>query len=296
MPRRDMSYRKPAPLYVPSPQTSPAMKYIRPSFLKKAEREQAQQSQLRHPVIREKPLPRIPPTEDSTPAAMPRTTSERYMPGCVPAMRQASKSQGRSSSTGALSTLNNCSDSENTVGSCASRSSRRTPSQRKRHTYTLNQPYRPPTPPRQTESHRYSKGYATTILQKDRDRNRTWTHNSYDGSVSQDVYQWERLQVRGPRTSRAGCAVSVGTSPSYMTERSHFSFGVSEAWSGGMTVVTPESVLPTASQKEKKGMVESRIELDGYEFVQHSSVRDKMGMWMHSLRVRSKEILRGCCL
>jgi hypothetical protein len=81
-----------------------------------------------------------------------------------------------------------------------------------------------------------------------------------------------------------------------MTERSHFSFGVSEGWSGGMTVVAPELVPPTVCQKEKKEMVEGCIEVDEYERVRHWSLWDRVGMWMFSFKIRSKEVLRGSCL
>lgn len=43
MPRRDMSYRKPAPIYVPSPPTSPAMGHICPSFKMANEKDQVYQ-------------------------------------------------------------------------------------------------------------------------------------------------------------------------------------------------------------------------------------------------------------
>lgn len=172
---------------------------------------------------------------------------------------------------------------------------------------TICQPYRPPTPPRQTEHRRYSRGYTTKILQKDdRDHTRTLACNQYyDSGYSQETYS-ERHQFHRRRASRVIRAESMRTSPSCMTERTQFSLGTSErsmAWSGGMTFVgTTEGypsfpVLPTISRKESRDreMREPDAEPDGFELIQ-SSIWDKMGMWVVSLKARSKDVLRGCCL
>lgn len=86
-----------------------------------------------------------------------------------------------------------------------------------------------------------------------------------------------------------------------MTERSQFSFGVSErsvGWSGPMTFIATDSgypsypVLPTISHggNEIRGR-----EAEEFEYIR-SSFWDKMGMWVLSFRIRSKYVLRGCCL
>lgn len=165
-------------------------------------------------------------------------------------------------------------------------------------TYQISQPYRPPTPPRQTENRRYSKGYTTTILH-DRGRKRVSTsiHSQYDRTHSSDTY-YERQQLHGPRASRALRAESMR---SCMTERTQFSLGASEAWSGGATLVTTTEdhqgfpVLPTMSQKEIRDGGVQEPEPDEFEFV-HSSFWGRMGMWVWSLKMHSKHALRGCCL
>ena len=212
-----------------------------------------------------------------------------------------------------MSSLNYCSDSENTHVSCISntRSTRRSSSQQSRQVYTrsqvigridsgerltyqISQSYRPPTPPRQTENRRYSRGYTTTILHRDdRDRTRvsTSTHNQYDRTQSSDTY-CERQQFHGPRVSRTLRAESTRSC------MSQFSLGTSEVWSGGTTVTEgyPSCpVLPTMSQKEIRDGEVQEPEPDEFELVR-SSFWGRMGMWVWSLKMHSKHALRGWCL
>ncbi|KXN89639.1 hypothetical protein AN958_05506 [Leucoagaricus sp. SymC.cos] len=306
---RGMSYRKPAPVYVPSPPTSPAMDPICPTFVTASTTDQ---SRLSRSVAKEKPLPILPATNQTqnVPITTPLASSARTNIEPLPVTRQTSKA--RTTSSGAWSTLNYCSDSENTVISSVSvansRCTHRTSSQRSRgQTSTLTQQYRPPTPPRQTERRRFSKGYKATILHKDnREPTRASTCSPCDGGYGypQEPHS-ERHQLHGPRASKVVRAESLGTSRSCMTERTQFSMGVSErsmAWTGGLTVVaTTEGypkypVLPTFSHTEIKDREMREPEpVGGFELI-HSSFWDKMGMWVVSLKARSKHVLRGCCL
>ncbi|KAF5363287.1 hypothetical protein D9756_000442 [Leucocoprinus leucothites] len=137
--RRNMSYRKPAPVYVPSPPTSPAMDPICPSFLMANETDQLYQQN--RPGTKEKPLPTIPATRTvrGAPRAKPLASSKGINVEPPPITRQASKA--RTTSSGALSSLNYCSDSENTAVSCISASNAK-PSRRhtvlQRHQDKLN--------------------------------------------------------------------------------------------------------------------------------------------------------------
>jgi hypothetical protein len=174
---------------------------------------------------------------------------------------------------------------------------------------TIYQPYRPPTPPRQTERRRYSRGFATTILRKDESCDRTMTRASscnqyYESGYSQEKY-YERHQSYGPRGSRVLRAESMRTSPSYMTERTQLSLGASERsmpWSGGMNfVATTEGyqsfpVIPTISHTEIRDKELREPEHDGFDLIQSSRLWDRMGVWIVSLKSRSKHVLRGCCL
>ncbi|KAJ3570208.1 hypothetical protein NP233_g4553 [Leucocoprinus birnbaumii] len=283
---RNMSYRKPAPAYVPSPPTSPAVGSVGPSFLTVN-----RGNQLNHLEAKEKPLPTIPPTKtQEVSKTKPLTSSKGINIEPVPVTRQTSKA--RTTSSGALSNLNYCSDSENTIASSTSvannKPTRRTPSQRSRQAYNRNKPYRPPTPPRHTEHRRYSRGYTSTILQKDdgdRSGSRrvsTSTNNQHEGLNSQDTY-YESNQLQGRRRSRKPRAESMRTSPSCMTERTQFSFGVSEAWSGGVTLNTSTEVckgFPVPSTTHKEAREKGMSEVDEFELI-HSSFWDKMGISKH---------------
>lgn len=109
--RRNMSYRKPAPVYVPSPPTSPAMDPICPSFLMANETDQLYQvsiwqslmvpphlvltllAQQNRPGTKEKPLPTIPATRTvrGAPRAKPLASSKGINVEPPPITRQASK-------------------------------------------------------------------------------------------------------------------------------------------------------------------------------------------------------------
>lgn len=108
--RRDMSYRKPAPVYVPSPPTSPGVEPVRPAFLIDNGNDQTEQvipqTILRecsvecyfqgrpyNPVIvvKEKPLPTVPKKAKTASDAKPPAAPRRTKVESPPVTRQSSK-------------------------------------------------------------------------------------------------------------------------------------------------------------------------------------------------------------